>query len=155
MTKFAGITYLISGGDLPFSAEGVREQLGLLDPSFDKIITPVIFSQCSKHGAGMNGKVEAVARGDDLGAFLSNANSIGCLVKIGPAYDRNGATYHDCEYAADPVKVAKAFRAVCNWCWDDLAISNAILRERRGEFRTVWPDRCPAPVETFHLAAAE
>lgn len=152
---FAGPTYLITGGELPFTAESVREQLGLLDPMFDKLIETVIFSQCSKHGAGMNSAVWAVARGDDLGGFFKAANKNGRLVKIGPAYSRNGTTYHDCEYAADPVKVAKAFRAVCNWCWDDLHISKAIIRERQGHFRTVWPDRRPQPVPSPYAVAAE
>lgn len=140
-TNPTGVTLLVDIGEAPFDAEGVREQIGLLDPSFDKLIQAVIYSQCIKHGCQFTGAIWAVPRGDDLGEFFKTARSIGKLVKIGPAYDRNGITYHDCEYGVDPRAVAKAFRSVCNWCWDDLAIGRAILRERRGEYRVEWPAR--------------
>ncbi len=139
MTKPICGPWLVSGGELPFTAEMVREQINLLDPSFDKLIQTVIFSECNRLGIRMTGAVWAVSRGDDLADFYSRAHKIGKLVKIGPAYERQGTTYHDCEYGVDTRDLAKAFRAVCNWCWDEEAISRAILRERRGEYRTVWP----------------
>lgn len=128
-------TYLIIGGELPWSAEGIREELGLLDPSFDRTIKAVIASQCISSGCGMHGAVWSVPRDGDLAAFYAKANSIGRLVKIGPAYVSRGVTYHDCEYGVDPTKARKAFRSIINWCWDDIGISEAILRERRGEYR--------------------
>lgn len=137
--------WLVNRGELPFTAEMVREQINLLDPSFDKLIQTVIFTECTRLGIRMAGAVWSVARGDDLADFYRRANKIGKLVKIGPAYDRNGTTYHDCEYGVDPRARAKAFRAVCNWCWDEEAIARAILAERRGEYRT--------PI--VHLQAAE
>ena len=130
------ISYLITGGELPWSVDEIREELGLLDPSFDGTIRAVIASQCFKAGCGMRGAVWAVPRGDDLAAFLDKVRSLGRVVKIGPAYQRGKDTFHDCEFSPDPVKARKAFRSIINWCWDDLGISSAILRERRGEYRT-------------------
>lgn len=141
MIAAVGTTWLVSSGELPFTAEDVREHLDLLDPCHDALIKTVIFSECNRLGCQNTGAVWSVARGDDLADFFKRANRLGKLVKIGPAYDRDGLTYHDCEYVADPQSVAKAFRSVVNWCWDDVSISNAIIRERRGEFRPVWPER--------------
>lgn len=122
------ISYLITGGELPWSVDEIREELGLLDPSFDKIIKAVIASQCIEAGCGMRGAVWAIPQGSDRAG-------LGRLVNVGPAYQRGKDTYHDCEYEPDPVKARKAFRSIINWCWDDLGISDAIVRERRGEYR--------------------
>lgn len=145
MTMYNG-TVLVTSGEAPFDASDIRERLNLLDPSFDKRISAVIGAKLAKGRCGRNGEVWSVPRGDDLAAFLAAVNKIGKLAKIGPAYNRHGTICHDCEYAADPVAVAKAFHAVFNWCWDDVAISNAILGERRGSFR---------PARVQHLEAAE
>lgn len=150
VTKFAGLTYLVTSGELPWTPADIREHLRLLDPSFDALIQTVIFSECNRAGCGFNGAVWSVARGDDLSDFLRRANAKGKLVKIGPAYDRQGATYHDCEYGVDPDKARKAFRAIINWCHEDEGIYRAMRREDRGEFRTAWPER-----STPTLMAAE
>lgn len=133
---FAGTTWLVSGGELPWTPEDIREHLRLSDPSFDDLIRTVIFSECNRLGVGFRDQVWAVARGDDLAAFYAKANSLGKLVKIGPAYLRGKVTYHDCEVGPDPAKARKAFRSIINWCWDDDAISRAIINERRGVYRT-------------------
>lgn len=152
---FAGPTYLVTSGELPWKPEDIRQHLRLLDPSFDGLISAAIASQCLNHGTSFHGRVWSVARGDDLSAFLAQANKIGKLVKIGPAYQRQGITYHDCEYGIDPVKARKAFRSIINWCHDDEGIYAAMRREDRGEFRPVWPDRRPQPVPSPYAVAAE
>lgn len=134
-------TMLVTSGEAPFDAADVREQIGLLDPSFDHQINAMIGAKLSANGnRAKTGAVWSVPRADGLKHFFRTANRIGKLVKIGPAFVRKGVTYHDCEYVADPKAVAKAFKAVCNWCWDHRPISNAILAERRGDFR---PARVP------------
>lgn len=133
---YAGTTYLVSGGELPWTPEDIREHLGLLDPSFDGLLKGVIASQCIRHGVGFRGQVWAVARGDSLSDFFARANKIGKLEKIGPAYDLAGKPYHDCLFGVDKNKARKAFRSIINWCWDDDQISRAIINERRGVYRT-------------------
>lgn len=133
---YAGTTYLVSGGELPWTPEDIREYLGLLDPSFDDLIKAVIASRCIAAGCGFREQVWAVARGEDAADFFKRANGLGKLVKIGPAYLRGKVTYHDCEVGPDPVKARKAFRSIINWCWDDEGIYRAMRREDR-EFRPV------------------
>lgn len=135
---FAGTTWLVSGGELPWSPEDIREHLNLLDPSFDSLIKSVIASQCIKHGAGFRGQVWAVSRGDDLGAFFATVQRLGNVVNIGPAYtgkyDKT-TPFHDVEIAPDPEKARKAFRSIINWCWDDEGIYRAMRSEDRGIYR--------------------
>lgn len=133
---YAGTTWLVSGGELPWTPEDIRGHLGLRSTDFDLTIHAVIASQCINHGVGFRDQVWAVARGDDLGDFFKRANKLGKLVKIGPAYLRGKVTYHDCEIGPDPVKARKAFRSISNWCWDDEGIYRAMRREDR-EFRPV------------------
>lgn len=146
---YAGTTWLVSGGELPWTPEDIREHLRLLDPSFDHLIDAAIFSQCSRYGVGSRGQVWAVARGDDLGSFFARANAIGKLEKIGPAYLIGGKSYHDCTYGVDSDKARKAFRSIINWCHDDEGIYRAMRREDRGEYRT------PNDPDTHWQIAAE
>lgn len=133
---YAGTTWLVSGGELPWTPEDIRAHLGLRSTDFDTLISTVIASQCINHGVGFRDQVWAVGRGDDLGDFFKRANKLGKLVKIGPAYLRGKVTYHDCEVGPDPVKARKAFRSIINWCRDDEAIYRALRREGR-ELRPV------------------
>lgn len=137
-----GPTYLISGGDLPFTAEDVRRELDLLDPSYDRLITAIIASAVlqieSRNRCSLRHQVWSVSRGDDLAKFYAKLRRIGKLDRIGPAYEFRGATYHDCSFVPDSRHYRKALQAIVNGCWDDLGLSNTILRERRGEYRSVY-----------------
>lgn len=132
---YAGPTYLVSGGELPWTPEDIRAHLGLRSTDFDQIIGAVIASQCINHGVCFHGQVWAVARGDDLADFFKRANKGGKLVKIGPAYLRGTVTYHDCEVGPDPVKARKAFRAIVRWCRGDEGIYRALVNEARTPVR--------------------
>lgn len=134
-----GPSYLVSGGDLPFTAEDVRGELDLLDPSFDRLITAIIGSAVlqieSRNRCSLRHQVWSVSRGNDLAKFYDKLRRIGTLDRIGPAYEFRGAVYHDCSFRPNPKLFAKALKAIVNACWDDLGLSKAILRERRGEYR--------------------
>lgn len=155
--------YLMSAKEMPFTAADIRAELGLLDPRFDKAITSkigsVVLMAEAKHKTCLRPQVWAIQRRDGapLGEFFKAAHRIGKIGHVGAAYrltmnsgDMRGV-FHDVTFVPDYRLLARVKARIVNWCWDDMGISSTILRERRGEFRTEWPDYADAPA----LVAAE